>query len=164
MTDRKLNCPQCGKTFMPWRGKTYCSEKCRKRAENLRAGRVRGDEGPTLPDDQKVEKNDAQNQVDTRAFRGDGPFEWIACNEVTRKLLRVGSPDAVAWAMYIEPIEGYTYGGWYGRVGKEMSFGPTTQLRAKLAVEAFLRGEPFKKRTFVARDLLDANQREVEGG
>ena len=151
MSDRKLNCPQCGKQFTPWRGKTYCSEACRKRAENIRAGRVRGDEAPTVPDEQKDENAPQQNQRVTRALRGDETYEWTACNEVTRKLIAIGSADAVGWCMYIEPVEGYTKGGWFARVGTQMSFGPTSVFRAQLAVEAFLRGQPFKKKVASGR-------------
>ena len=32
----QTSCPNCGKLFTRWRGKTFCSEKCRKRAENKR--------------------------------------------------------------------------------------------------------------------------------
>jgi hypothetical protein len=142
MTDRKLNCPQCGKQFTPWRGKTYCSEACRKRAENIRAGRIRGDETDSeamIPDAENPKKNDEQNQALARGRRGDEEAQWIAVNEVTDKFARKGG-DAVGWTMLIEGK------GWYGRVGKHMSFGPTTRTRARAAVEAFLRGEPFEKR------------------
>jgi hypothetical protein len=41
--------------------------------------------------------------------------------------------------------EGVMRDGWFGRIGREFSFGPTTEVRAKAAVEAALRGEPFEK-------------------
>lgn len=63
--------------------------------------------------------------------------EWTACNEITDKLTYKG--QAIGWTMNIEGK------GWFGRVGKEMSFGPTSRSRARQAVEAFLRGEPFEK-------------------
>jgi hypothetical protein len=69
----------------------------------------------------------------------DEPYQWTACNEITQKLIRVGSPEAIGWAML---IEGH---GWFGRIGKVFSFGPTTKTRAQHAVEANLKGEPFDK-------------------
>jgi hypothetical protein len=72
-------------------------------------------------------------------LRGDGSFEWTACNEVTQKLTAKGSHDAVAWAMLVEGQ------GWYGRIGKEFSFGPSTVRRAEAAVEARLLGQMFDK-------------------
>jgi hypothetical protein len=71
-------------------------------------------------------------------LRGDEGAVWTACNEVTDKYARKGG-DAVGWTMLIEGR------GWFGRVGKEMSFGPTTRTRARASVEAFLKGEPFEK-------------------
>jgi hypothetical protein len=91
-----------------------------------------------IPDAQNSEKNDEQNQEPTSALRGDEGAFWIACNEVADKFARGGS-DAIGWAMLIEGR------GWFGRVGKEMSFGPTTRHRARAAVEAYLRGEFFDK-------------------
>jgi hypothetical protein len=94
-----------------------------------------------------------------KALRGDEPrWEWIACNEVTRKLAdhalpalytnphgafpSIGSPQAVGWAMLIEGK------GWFGRVRDERgdwSFGPSTLGRAQQAVRAYLRHEDFPK-------------------
>ena len=64
-----------------------------------------------------------------------------ACNEITQKLTRTGSPAAIGWAML---VEGH---GWFGRVGgeRQFSFGPSTQSRSKAAVEAWLLGQPFDK-------------------
>jgi hypothetical protein len=42
----QIACPVCGAPFVAWRGKAYCSETCRKRAENRRlrgSEPVRGD-------------------------------------------------------------------------------------------------------------------------
>src|SRR5215472_12731184 len=55
-------CPNCGKRFTPWRSKQFCSERCRKQAENRR---LRGDEtasGAMIPDADKSQKKDQQNQ------------------------------------------------------------------------------------------------------
>jgi hypothetical protein len=52
----KRDCPICGKAFTPWRAKQFCSDRCRRRAENVRLGYVgrdvRGYDGipaPTIP-------------------------------------------------------------------------------------------------------------------
>jgi hypothetical protein len=72
-------------------------------------------------------------------------MEWVPVNEVTETLVNP-TGRVFAWAMRVN-------GSWYGRVreglfpnvGEEMSFGPTTLSRARLACEAFLRREPFEK-------------------
>jgi hypothetical protein len=58
-------------------------------------------------------------------------------------LVRRGSPTAIGWAILIEVEPGRD--AWFGRIGKDFSFGPTTQARAKAAIEARLKGEPFEK-------------------
>jgi hypothetical protein len=141
----ELACRTCGKLFTPWRGKIYCSEACRKRAENWR---LRGDKsrsGTMIPDAQNIKKKDEQNQAPAEAVRGDeGQADkaraatWIACNEITDKFDHRGA--AIGWTMKVEGL------GWFGRVGKEMAFGPTTRERARLSVEAYLKGEPFSKK------------------
>ena len=134
-------CPQCGKRFTPWRAKAYCSELCRKKAQNVRLGYVRRDEATQVAAAPNPETFAQQNRASRRAFRRDEGFEWTACNEVTRKLTRIGAPTAIGWAMN---VDGH---GWFGRIGgeREFSFGPATQARAKSAVEARLLGEPFDK-------------------
>lgn len=140
MAPAKLpTCPQCGKRFAPWRAKAYCSEPCRKKAQNVRLGYVRRDEATHVAASPNPETLAQQNRASPRTFRRDEGFEWTACNEVTRKLTRAGSPNAVGWAML---IDGH---GWFGRIGRDFSFGPATQSRAKSAVEARLLGEPFDK-------------------
>jgi hypothetical protein len=62
---------------------------------------------------------------------------------VTQKLTREGSPNALGWAMLVEVATGRE--AWFGRIGEDFSFGPTTQARAKAAVEARLSGRPFEK-------------------
>lgn len=99
-----------------------------------------------IPDDQKSEKIAEQNQWSAKAVRGDEAPFWTACNDVTDKYARPMS-DAIGWTMYIEPVEGYTEGGWFGRVGDLMKFGPTSRARARSAVEAFLEGQLFQKKT-----------------
>lgn len=152
-------CPSCGKRFTPWRGKTYCSERCRKRAQNERLGYVsRRDE--TLPatpvaEAEKSPSQDTENVEKKNEFRRDESAFWTACNEVTDKYARKGG-DALGWAMQVEHWIDFMPPdpklsrqilkmGWYGRVGKEMAFGPTTRHRARLSVEVYLRGEPFEK-------------------
>jgi hypothetical protein len=97
-----------------------------------------------IPDAKKTEKNDEQNQGFVEALRGyeshaDKVYlaNWIACNEITHKLQY--KDTAIGWTMLIAGQ------GWFGRVGKEMSFGPTTRSRARLAVETYLKGEPITK-------------------
>jgi hypothetical protein len=140
-THKKATCPQCGKRFQPWRAKRYCSEPCRKKAENGRLRAVRGDEATPIAADPNQVILPKQKQELTRPLRGHEEFEWTACNEVTRKLTRAGSPNAVGWAML---VDGH---GWFGRVSgeREYSFGASTMARAKSAVEAHLLGEPFDK-------------------
>ena len=141
-------CQSCGKRFTPFRSnQTFCSIPCRKRAENVKAGLVKDArfgksrelDGalPQKPDSLIGDSN--ENKALARAIREDGPLEWTASNEVTRALRRIGSPNAIGWAML---VEGH---GWLGRIGEDFSFGPTTQARAKAAVEARLKGEPFAK-------------------
>ena len=108
-------------------------------AENRR---LRGDE--TLPKGMIPDAENSPSQpidfIDRKfGLRGDGPFEWTACNEVTRKLTAKGSHDAVAWAMLVGGQ------GWYGRIGEEFLFGPSTVRRAEAAVEARLLGQMFDK-------------------
>jgi hypothetical protein len=83
----QITCPNCGKRFTPWRGKKFCSEACRKRAENRR---LRGDETPLkamMPDAQKSENFPQQNQQASETVRGDESpaasvraATWVACN------------------------------------------------------------------------------------
>lgn len=138
----QIACLSCGKRFTPWRGKKYCSEECRKRAENRR---LRA-KTPDAPDSEKIYE---QNQVAAGALRGDESpafivrnSEWMACNEVTDKF--VYKDRVIGWTMRVENFEGGLL-GWFGRVGREMSFGPSTRERARKSVEAFLKGEDFGK-------------------
>lgn len=132
-----INCPECGKPFTPWRAKKYCSEKCaarvRKRAERA-----------MTPDRQETQKIPEQNQASNEGMsRDESPSfivrhsDWIAVNDCTDKFQYKGG--AIGWTMNIDGF------GWFGRVGKEMSFGPTNRRRARQAVEAFLTGEDFPK-------------------
>jgi hypothetical protein len=145
---QKITCPNCGKRFTPWRGKRYCSERCRKHAENQR---LRGSESPAgiIPfAGENLPPESQGNRATPKAVRGDEPLIWVACNEVTWRLARGGRPatethcHAAGWAMQIEGR------GWYGRVRDDRgdwSFGPSTLTRARDAVEAYLRREPFEK-------------------
>ena len=135
---KQRTCPHCGKRFNEWRAKAYCSENCRKAAQNRRLGYVRRDAGILQPAGSETENKDQQNQHVGDALRRYGGAYWVACNEITDRYARKGA-DADGWAMHIKGE------GWYGRVGKEMAFGPTDRRRAHKAVEAFLMGEPFAK-------------------
>jgi hypothetical protein len=33
---KQAACPQCGKRFTPWRAKRFCSEVCKRKAQNAR--------------------------------------------------------------------------------------------------------------------------------
>lgn len=134
---KEATCPNCGKRFQPWRKKEYCSERCRKQAQNRRLGYVQA----ILPDEPKSKNLDEQNQEVTTTVRRDEPDRlWTAVNEVTHKLSAKGG-NAIAWAIYIDREK-----GWFGRVKDDLSFGPTSLSRAMKAVEAHLRNEPFEKR------------------
>jgi hypothetical protein len=111
---------------------------------------LRGDETAfkaLVPEGENSDENSQQNQRAKVSVGGmvapeDGAFvarsaDWIAINEITDKLQYKGT--AVGWTMLIEGK------GWFGRVGKEMSFGPTSRKRARDAVETYLRGQPFEK-------------------
>ena len=65
--DRKLNCPQCGRQFTPWRGKKFCSELCRKRDENRRLRAASAGE-PAVPD---LVRGDDTSKAPSRSLRGD---------------------------------------------------------------------------------------------
>jgi hypothetical protein len=138
--DKLLTCPQCGRKFTPWRGKRFCSENCRKGAENQR---LRGDEtleATMVADSQNPDFKAQRKQYVKRGLRGDERFVWTACNEVTQKLIKEGSTAATGFAMMVAGK------GWFGRVRDdrgEWSFGPSTLSRSKQAVEAWLMHAPF---------------------
>lgn len=67
MTDQKLDCPQCGKQFTPWRGKKFCSEVCRKRDENKR---LRAEASGTADAPEPV-RGDDMRKAASRPLRGD---------------------------------------------------------------------------------------------
>jgi hypothetical protein len=150
-------CLVCGKRFLSWRGKQYCSEAHRKIAENRR---LRGDENRQQYQDDKFspgvqphdipesEKIAEENQPVTERLRGDespayrvAHAKWIACNDVTQKLDYKGR--ALGWLAYIEGR------GWYGRIRDErgnLSYGPCRSIsRCQRAVEALIKHEPFDK-------------------
>lgn len=90
-----------------------------------------------------------QNQSIPDDVRGDESpafvvrkSEWIACNKYTDKLEYKGR--AIGWTMDVENR------GWFGRVKDERgewTFGPSTRTRARNAAEAWIKHEPFVKRT-----------------
>jgi hypothetical protein len=128
-------CPQCGMAFTPWRSKRFCSERCRKSAENARLGYVRGNEASLVADALKTQNKTKQYQLLTRLGRGGETFVWIACNAITSKLIRPGSDSALGWVLKDRQ-------GWFGKIGGEFSFGPSTRRRAQKAVLARLEGQP----------------------
>jgi hypothetical protein len=143
----KRTCPNCGKAFQPWRAQRFCSERCRKAVENRR---LRGSEPGKGNDtsDPLTASSLASTPDGIASMAGlsdatvDRPLVWLASNEVTHKLVHEGRDRALGWAMLIEGR------GWFGRVRDDRghwSFGPSTLNRARLAVEAWLRREPFDK-------------------
>ncbi len=149
------NCANCGKRFAVYRaGQAYCSVSCKRRAQNTRARgpvstsrRAAGIISPRSASDvlnARPESSCGPAIGNPQTTAADGPSTfWAACNEVTHKLAH-GKGDAVAFVMLVDN-KGSADDGWYGRVGREFSFGPTSQQRAKLAVEAHVAGEPFDK-------------------
>ena len=67
MTDEKRNCAQCGKLFTSWRGKRFCSERCRKRDQNKRL-RAAASGDPDVPD--PVRRDDTSKAA-SRPLRRD---------------------------------------------------------------------------------------------
>ena len=143
MSPKQSTCPCCGKRFTPWRAKQFCSEPCKRKAQNARAKAKNDPEATQVADGPNPEKKPSENRATPRALSTYGPLEWIACNEATLKCIREGSAAAVGWAMLVEVTQNRD--AWFGRIGEEFSFGPTTRPRAKAAVEARLSGRPFEK-------------------
>ena len=119
MPKPKITCSICGRGFIPWRKKKFCSERCRKTDQNRRLGGMKGQSGTTLANSQNLEKIDEQNQEAAETARRDEPTagqgEWIACNEVTRKFCRTTQSDAMGWTMRVEGVNGAGT-GWIGAV------------------------------------------------
>jgi endogenous inhibitor of DNA gyrase (YacG/DUF329 family) len=67
MSDVKVNCPQCGRQFTPWRGKRFCSELCRKRDQNKR---LRAACSRAIDDAEPVRRDD-MSKVPSRPLRRD---------------------------------------------------------------------------------------------
>lgn len=81
---KPITCPDCGRQFTPWRGKRFCSERCRKRSENKRVrGGLNGLPATTLPEGEKSQNLNEENQLLERAVRGDEACVWTAVNEVS---------------------------------------------------------------------------------
>ena len=125
-----------------------------------------------MPDDEKPQNFVTSNQGLAKAVRGDGPLIWTASNPITRKLTREGSPTALGWATEVAGKR------WYGRVRDERgnwTFGPSSLSRARKAVEAWLRHEPFEReedeamwagdlgRILVGRDLYRRPANQIDG-
>src|SRR6516164_4965933 len=95
---KRRTCPNCGKQFTPWRTQRFCSEQCRKAAENRR---LRGSKPPREGNDTPDPLTTAPTGLDhapvavstvVAADLGeevpDRPLLWVACNEVTHKCSR----------------------------------------------------------------------------
>lgn len=67
IADEKRNCPQCGRQFTPWRGKRFCSERCRKRDENKRLREAAGG----VIDAPDLVRGDDTSKAPSRPLRGD---------------------------------------------------------------------------------------------
>ena len=146
-------CPICKTAFNPLKGraKRFCSERCRKIAENRR----RGDRATQVANPVFSAKISQQNQEPIEVFRGEVPsFEitenepifsrlmWVCHNEITYSIRERINSTALGWIMYIPRQR-----AWFGRVRDKRghySFGPTIHSRARKAVEAWLRYEPIK--------------------
>ena len=134
-------CQNCNKKFKQWRKKKYCSERCADAARQRRLRAYKQDSEGPIPDSLKLEKIDEQNQETIEAMsRYEPSRDWVAVNEITQKLVGKNG-TAIAWAIYIDRA-----GGWFGRVGNDMSWGPTSLNRARESVETYLRCEPFEER------------------
>jgi hypothetical protein len=142
---KPIVCSVCGNQFLPWRKKEFCSERCRKRAQNRR---LRA-EGADMPESPNSEKNHEQNQgVEDGVRRDESPAfkvahaNWIFSNDVTGKLDYQGKP--LGWVMYADRP-----GCWFGRVRDDRgqwSFRAANRERAERAVEAWIRYEPIERR------------------
>lgn len=143
---RRLICPQCNASFAPWRAKRYCSERCRVKARDRRLRKVLRDEAIPLATTSNPEKKAQGSLSVPRTILRYEPLRWIAVNAVTWKALQKGNSEPVAWAIKASAYGWQEAKGWYGRIGKAFAFGPTTESRAKAAVEAALQGKAFKAR------------------
>lgn len=137
-----VTCPQCHTRFMPWRAKRYCSVSCRKQAENARMRESGRPEATHVAKSQNPTNKPQQLQASPRAMREYEPLLWIVVNDVTRKAVQKGNPSPLAWVIKASAYGWQEAEGWFGRIGCTFSFGPTTEARAKAAVEAQLRGKP----------------------
>lgn len=140
-----VTCSVCGNQFLPWRKKEFCSERCRKRAQNRRLRRSEG----FIPEPQNSEKIVEENQGPPDPMRRDetpafkvAHANWIFSNEITGKLDYQGK--ALGWVMYADRP-----GCWFGRVRDERgpwSFRAASRDRAEKGVEARIRHEPIEAR------------------
>jgi hypothetical protein len=141
-------CPSCGKQFTAWRGKEFCSEKCRKTAENRRLRGSKSAFEAMHHDTPKCSAEGCLQVIDNAEIngtvkdklRGDETFVWTACNEATMKLTRGNSDRAIGWAMLVGR-------NWIGRVRDDRgdwSFKANSKMRACQAVEAHINHAPFE--------------------
>jgi hypothetical protein len=163
-------CPACAIEFTPRRGMKYCRPTCRKRAQDARHNA----RGTITPEHLKPASYPQQDQQDTCTKTRDvgrrtpsrsrgaivganEPLYWDECrseptkgapkgipNPCTQRVTKSKDPraSAVGWLMQVEGR------GWFGRVGKDFSFGPTSIQRARSAVEDHLRGRAGRLKDF----------------
>jgi hypothetical protein len=71
MADEKRNCAQCGKLFTSWRGKRFCSERCRKRDQNKRLRAASSGNPSGNPDVSEPVRRDDTRKAASRPLRRD---------------------------------------------------------------------------------------------
>jgi hypothetical protein len=182
-----LSCARCDKEFERYttsRTSRYCGRACQSRASNERTNARRAPTGNVLgrpkkpqatyiagdafrvnlPQQNRASQAPRYASFGVRAsprLRGE-TLDWIACNDVTRKVVIAGknaNANALGFVIKIEspglcvdlgqsPLRVVPAhdDGWWGRVkdgATEFAFGPcTTPERAQAATEAFLRRDP----------------------
>jgi len=141
----KKVCPSCGTSFTHWRKKTYCSDPCKRKAQNARAyDRAKGTEkeaesnhqGTTLALRKITPRKAPENMGSKSRFSTYETPVFRKLDKWTWKATIRGGEETVAWLM---EVEGY---GWFAKrkgEGSEWTYGPATLEEAKEAVKDFLR-------------------------
>jgi hypothetical protein len=166
----RSTCPQCAEAFERYetsRPSRYCGRTCQSRAAATRINARRAPTGNALGRPRKAQAttiaggairvNSPQHSLGVEApkyaafglraaprLKGE-TLKWEAYNEVTHKVSIAGknaNANALGFTMKTEGCVHPGDDGWWGVVGKEFSFGPSTLDRAKAATEAFLRRDP----------------------
>ena len=172
-----LSCARCDKEYERYstsRTSRYCGRVCQKAATNTRSnarrartgnalGRPRKSQATHIAGDAFRVSQPQQNQASqapkyasfglraSPRLKGE-TLDWIACNDVTRKVVIAGknaNANALGFAIRTDGSIHPGDDGWWGRcrfatgVAGDFSFGPcTTPERAQAATEAFLRRDP----------------------